>query len=62
MNWKILSMRASAYINLYENMITGKVIMHPSVIKVYTRKFAKETEELNLKFITTTMLMIFIGN
>jgi aminopeptidase N len=45
-------MRASAYINLYENMLSGKAIKPKELMQLYENQFAKEKEELNLRLIT----------
>ncbi len=52
-------MRASAYINLYENMLAGKGI-DPNLMLSFTALAAeKEKEELNLKLLTGQMSTVF---
>lgn len=45
-------MRASAYINLYENMLSGRYIKPEELLKKYTSSIVSEAEELNLRLIT----------
>jgi aminopeptidase N len=45
-------MRAAAYINLYENMLSGNAISPKQLMDVYENLLAKEPEELNLRLIT----------
>lgn len=52
-------MRASAYINLYENMLSKKDVTPKQLMEVYKTLLAKETEELNLRLITGQMADIF---
>lgn len=44
-------MRAAAYINLYENMLSGNTITPGKLMLVYKHLLAKEPEELNLRLI-----------
>ncbi|WP_256006970.1 M1 family aminopeptidase [Pedobacter deserti] len=44
--------RASAYITLYENMLTGRFISPVALLDLLMKGLQKETEELNLKLIT----------
>ncbi len=52
-------MRASAYINLYENMLSGNDVTPKNLMEVYEGLLAKEPEELNLKLITGHINDIF---
>ena len=52
-------MRASAYINLYENMLSGRFITPLQLSELYRKKIAKEPEELNLRLITGQLNDIF---
>ncbi|MFD2247838.1 M1 family metallopeptidase [Pontibacter ruber] len=45
-------MRASAYINLYENMLNGRDITPETLLTFTTQESARETEELNIKLLT----------
>lgn len=44
--------RASAYINLYENMLNGRYIAPQALLRLYRKGFGQELEELNLKLLT----------
>ncbi|GAB3949057.1 M1 family aminopeptidase [Spirosoma harenae] len=44
--------RASAYINLYENMLTGQVSTPAKLAAIYQQLLSKESEELNLRLLT----------
>lgn len=50
--------RAAAYINLYENMLSGKVITPAQLASVYQSLLSKESEELNLRLLTTELASI----
>jgi len=52
-------MRAAAYINLYENMLSGNGVTPKQLMEVYKTLLAKETEELNLRLITGHINDIF---
>ena len=45
-------MRASAYINLYENMLNGNTVRLKDLLKILLSVLFKEPEELNLSLIT----------
>ena len=51
--------RAAAYVNLYENMLNGKVIGPLALLKVYRQALTHEPEELNLKLLTGQTSDIF---
>ena len=44
--------RASAYINLYENMLAGSMVSPAQLADAYRSLLDKETEELNLRLLT----------
>ncbi|WP_338877217.1 M1 family aminopeptidase [Spirosoma sp. SC4-14] len=50
--------RAAAYINLYENMLSGKLITPAQLASVYQSLLANESEELNLRLLTTELASI----
>jgi aminopeptidase N len=52
-------MRASGYINLYENMLSGNTITPGELLKYYQAILSKETEELNLRLLTTHISDVF---
>ncbi len=52
-------MRASAYVNLYENMLTGGKIRPMLLADLYVKMLTKETEELSLRLITGQLSDIF---
>lgn len=45
-------MRASAYISLYENMLSGKSVTPAQLAMLYHHQLAHEPEELNLRLLT----------
>lgn len=47
--------RASAYINLYENMLSGQTITPMQLATTYRALLANEPEELNLRLLTTQL-------
>ena len=47
--------RASAYINLYENMLAGKVVTPNQLAATYQRLLSAEPEELNLRLLTNQL-------
>jgi aminopeptidase N len=51
--------RASAYINLYENMLNGRGITPQALLNTYRRGLTRETEELNLKLLTGRLSDIY---
>ncbi|WP_068836509.1 M1 family metallopeptidase [Pontibacter akesuensis] len=51
--------RASAYINLYENMLNGREISPTELLAFYQQGLTKEQEELNIKLITGQVGDIF---
>jgi aminopeptidase N len=51
--------RASAYINLYENMLNGRGITPRALLNTYRRGLTRETEELNLKLLTSRLSDIY---
>nr|WP_245849623.1 M1 family aminopeptidase [Hymenobacter crusticola] len=51
--------RASAYVNLYENMLNGRVIAPKQLLDVYRQLLTKEPEELNLKLLTGQVSEIY---
>lgn len=51
--------RASAYINLYENMQNGRAISPKQLLDFYRKSLTQEPEELNLKLITGQLSDIF---
>jgi aminopeptidase N len=52
-------MRASAYINLYENMLNGQVIKPAELLKFDSEILLKEPEELNLNVLLDQLSSIF---
>ncbi|GAB3222955.1 M1 family aminopeptidase [Hymenobacter seoulensis] len=51
--------RASAYVNLYENMLNGRSIMPRQLLEVYRQALPKEKEELNIKLLTGQLTDIY---
>jgi aminopeptidase N len=51
--------RASAYIHLYENMQNGRSVTPKGLLAMYREGLFKETEELNIKLITTQLSDIY---
>lgn len=51
--------RASAYISLYENMLSGRSIKPAELLNLFITGLDKEKEELNLKLITGYIASIF---
>ncbi|QDA62162.1 M1 family metallopeptidase [Hymenobacter jejuensis] len=51
--------RASAYINLYENMLNRRALAPAQLLAVYRQALTSETEELNLKLLTGQISDIF---
>ncbi|RDV11081.1 aminopeptidase [Pontibacter diazotrophicus] len=51
--------RASAYINLYENMLNSRAIEPGQLLNFYRKGLEKETEELNLRLLTSQVENIF---
>ncbi|WP_205502367.1 M1 family metallopeptidase [Rufibacter psychrotolerans] len=51
--------RASAYINLYENMLNGRSMEPGQLLALYRGGLQQETEELNLKLLTGQLSDIF---
>ncbi|GAB3540166.1 M1 family aminopeptidase [Pontibacter brevis] len=51
--------RASAYINLYENMLNGRTITPEQLLALYRKRLVNETEELNLRLLTSQLDDIF---
>ncbi|EMR02307.1 M1 family metallopeptidase [Cesiribacter andamanensis] len=47
--------RASAYINLYENMLNGRSVAPRQLLDLYRSGLRQESEELNLKLLTEQM-------
>lgn len=52
-------MRAAAFINLYENMLSGKGITPMQLLNTYEKMLTEEPEELNLRLITNHISDIF---
>lgn len=52
-------MRASAYINLYENMLNGRYVQPNVLLNQYLSLMKNEKEELNLRLITVQLSDIF---
>jgi len=52
-------MRASAYINLYENMLDGQAISPRRLLALDRRALSQETEELNLNLLTDQLISIY---
>jgi aminopeptidase N len=52
-------MRASAYINLYENMLTGRYCKPMRLIELYRARLQEEPEELNLRLMTSQLSNTF---
>ncbi|MDQ6814241.1 MAG: M1 family aminopeptidase, partial [Bacteroidota bacterium] len=52
-------MRASAYISLYENMLSGRKVTPLQLLRAYETNLSIEPEELNLKLITGHIADIF---
>lgn len=53
------SMRASSFINLYENMLNGRFIKPAQLLKFYGNILSTEEEELNLRLITAQLSEVF---
>ena len=51
--------RASAYINLYENMLNGRYIKPRALLDLYRERLDQETEELNIKVLTGQLSDIY---
>ena len=51
--------RAAAYINLYENMLNDRKIKPGQLLEVYRKGLTKESEELNLRLLTSQLSDIF---
>nr|WP_229755324.1 M1 family aminopeptidase [Hymenobacter cavernae] len=51
--------RASAYVNLYENMLNGRVVAPRQLLDAYRQLLTKEPEELNLKLLTGQMSELY---
>ncbi|WP_089320450.1 M1 family metallopeptidase [Pontibacter ummariensis] len=51
--------RASAYINLYENMLNGRSITPTRLLNLYRSGLSQEQEELNLKLMTGQLSTIY---
>ncbi len=47
--------RAAAYINLYENMLSGQVITPAQLATTYQKLLSNEPEELNLRLLTSQL-------
>ena len=47
--------RAAAYINLYENMLSGKTVNPGQLATIYRGLLSKESEELNLRLLTSEL-------
>ncbi|HWK06030.1 MAG TPA: M1 family aminopeptidase [Puia sp.] len=52
-------MRASAYINLYENMLGRQVLTPRQLLGLNRRALSQETEELNLNLLTDQIVSIY---
>lgn len=52
-------MRASAYINLYENMLNGRSVAPIQLLEVYRSLLSKEKEELNLQLLCGQLSDVF---
>lgn len=52
-------MRASAYITLFENMLSGREVAPTELMNLYQTLLNKESEELNLRLLTAQMSEIF---
>ncbi|MGZ5190481.1 MAG: M1 family aminopeptidase, partial [Flavisolibacter sp.] len=52
-------MRASAYINLYENILNGDALSPQQLLSIYETLITEETEELNLSLLTRQITDIF---
>ncbi len=52
-------MRASAYINLFENMLNGNAVSPSTLMTVYLNLLSREPEELNLTLIAGQLTQIF---
>ena len=51
--------RAAAYVNLYENMLNGRVLTPGQLLDFVRRNLAREPEELNLKLLTGQASAVF---
>lgn len=51
--------RASAYINAYENMLSGRVFSPAELLKLYVKGISLETNEMNLKLLTGYISTIY---
>ncbi|MFD2574237.1 M1 family metallopeptidase [Spirosoma soli] len=47
--------RAAAYINLYENMLTGQVVKPAQLAETYQKLLSTESEELNVRLLTSQL-------
>ncbi|MEI6946513.1 M1 family aminopeptidase [Paraflavisolibacter sp. H34] len=52
-------MRASAYINLYENMLAGRQVSPLQLLDLYRPLLSSESEELNLRLMTGQIMEVF---
>ncbi len=48
-------MRASAYISLYENMLSGNAVTPAQLTTLYQQQLAREPEELNVRLLTNQL-------
>ncbi|WP_299754980.1 M1 family aminopeptidase [uncultured Pontibacter sp.] len=53
--------RASAYINLYENMLNGRSLTPSQLLDFYQKGLLQEQEELNIKLLTGQLSDIYWG-
>jgi aminopeptidase N len=51
--------RATAYISLYEQMLSGKAIRPAELLKLFGQGLGKEQEELNIKLLTSYISTIY---
>lgn len=51
--------RATAYISLYEQMLSGKTIRPAALLKLFGQGLGKEQEELNIKLLTSYISTIY---
>ncbi len=51
--------RAAAYVNLYENMLNGRALAPAELLAVVRRQLPRETEELNLKLLTSQLTDVY---
>ena len=51
--------RAAAYVNLYESMLNGQALAPAELLAVVRRQLPRETEELNLRLLTSQLTDVY---